>query len=459
MLAIKAFMKEFVFINGKIVTSEEVFDGFVVVKNGKISQVGNGLYEGKLETVDVKGKYILPGLIDAHVHFRTPGMTQKEDWMTGSKAALAGGVTTVLDMPNTNPPTTDRETLELKRGLVRKEALVNYGFFLGATKTNFEEIKDIEGVAGVKVYMGSSTGNLLVDDFKTLEALMKDSGASKNGKILALHAENETCIREGLRAHEGEQDPAVHSKIRAPECAAQAVAAALDLVVKFRAPVHFCHVSTRAELDLIRKFKKEQPGKVAKLVSVEVTPHHLFLSDRDYETYGNLVKVNPPLRSQDDVEAMWEGIADYTADMVATDHAPHLLEEKQLPYAQAPSGVPGVQTMLPLLLNAVNQGKFGKNHEIALRRVVELCAQNPARRFGIQNKGEIIEGFDADLTVVDLNLKERVCHKFLWTKPDWSPFHGWHLTGWPVMTFVNGELMYEWRETFGRMPGREVEFS
>lgn len=451
-------MKEFVIKNGKIVSSGEISEGFVVVKNGKIEQVGDGLYQGKLETVDVKGKYILPGLIDAHVHFRTPGMTQKEDWTAGSKAALAGGVTTVLDMPNTNPPTTDRESLELKRELVRKEALVNYGFFLGATKTNLQEIKDIEGVAGVKVYMGSSTGNLLVDDLKTLEAFMENSGATDKGKILALHAESEQCIQKGFREHEGEDDPSVHSKIRAPECAEQAVAAALDLVKKYHARVHFCHVSTRVELDLIRKFKKQQPTEISALVSVEVTPHHLFLSDSDYETYGNLVKVNPPLRSKDDVDALWDGILDRTVDMIATDHAPHLLEEKQLPYSQAPSGVPGVQTMLPLLLNAVHQGKFGKSVEKALQKVVELCAQNPARRFGIQGKGAIAEGFDADLTIVDLKLHERVCHKFLWTKPDWSPFHGWWLTGWPVMTFVNGELMYEWRETFGRMPGREVEF-
>ncbi len=441
-------MKEFVFINAKIVTHREVFDGYVVVKDGKIQQVEKGGFRGKSETVDLKGKYLMPGLVDVHVHFRTPGMTQKEDWTTGSKAALAGGVTTVLDMPNTNPPTVDQASLDMKRELVKKEALVNYGFFAGATKTNLDELKKVESVAGIKIYMGSSTGNLLVDDLATLEAFMKDSG-----KILAVHAENEDCIRKGFHAHEGESDPSVHSKIRAPECAEQAVKAVLELVQKHRSRVHICHVSTRRELELIRRFKKEQPADIAKLVSVEVTPHHLFLSDRDYETYGNVVKVNPPLRSREDVDALWEGIADGTVDMVATDHAPHLMEEKQLPYGKAPSGVPGVQTMLPLLLTAVHQKK------LSVSRVAELCSFNPARRFGIEGKGSIEAGMDADFTVVDPELHERVCHHYLWTKPDWSPFHGWWLTGWPVMTFVAGERMYEWRETFGKNHGTEVFFA
>lgn len=439
-------MKEFVLTNGKIVTPREIFDGYVVVKAGKIEETGRGAYPGKLETVDLAGKHLLPGLIDVHIHFRTPGMTQKEDWTTGSKAALAGGVTTVLDMPNTQPPTTDQASLDLKRSLVEKEALVNYGFFAGATKINLEDLKAMKGVAGIKVYMGSSTGNLLVDDLQTLEALMKDSG-----KILALHAENEECIQKGFHDHEGETDPSVHSRIRAPECAEKAVKAALELVKKHRARVHICHASTRAELDLVRNFKKEQPADIAKLISVEVTPHHLFLSDKDYAAKGNLVKVNPPLRSEDDVKALWEGIADGTVGMVATDHAPHLLEEKRLPYSQAPSGVPGVQTMLPLLLDAVNEGK------LTLQKVSELCSFHPAQRFGMKGKGGIEKNNDADFAVIDLGLTQKVGKQ--WTKPGWSPFDGRELKGWPVMTFVAGELMYEAPEKFGSRLGRELKFS
>lgn len=443
-------MRSIVLTGGFIVTPEKTFQADILVREGKIVKVGEGLRDlfKDAGVVDLKGRHVLPGLIDVHVHFRTPGMVQKEDWTTGSKAALAGGVTTVFDMPNTNPATTTQSALELKRSIVVKESLVNYGFFAGATRDNLGELKAMRNVAGIKVYMGSSTGNLLVDDVTTLENLMKDLG-----KILAIHAENEECIREGMKSHEGETDPAVHSKIRAPECAAQAVRTVLDLVKKHRAKVHFCHVSTRAELDLIRMFRKEQPAEVAELVTVEVTPHHLFLNDKDYERYGNVVKVNPPLRSENDVNALWEGIADGTVDMIATDHAPHLMEEKHLPYSQAPSGVPGVQTMLPLLLHAVHEGKM------TLQKVVELCSFCPAQRFGLKTKGSIAEGQDADLTIVDLKLHERVCHNFLWTKPDWSPFHGWWLTGWPVMTFVGGEKMYTWRDKFGKQLGHEVEFT
>lgn len=440
-------MRSFVFTGGSIVTPAKIYQGEVIVQDGKIVEVREGFSSkgfGNLEVIDLKGKYLLPGLIDVHVHFRTPGMTEKEDWTTGSKAALAGGVTTVLDMPNTVPPTTDQASLDLKRSLVKKEALVNYGFFAGATKTNLDDLKAMSGVAGIKVYMGSSTGNLLVDDLQTLEALMRDSG-----KILALHAENEGCIQNGFHAHEGETDPAVHSKIRAPECAVKAVKAALELVKKHHARVHFCHVTTKEEVQLIRAFKKEQSSDIAKLVSAEVTPHHLFLSDKDYATQGNMVKVNPPLRSEEDVRALWNGIADGTIDMVATDHAPHLLDEKKLPYEQAPSGMPGVQTMLPLLLNAVNEGK------LTLQKVVELCSYNPAQRFGMKGKGSIAPNFDADFTVVDLGLQEKVVGG--WTKPGWSPFEGRQLKGWPVMTFVNGELMYEWNDTFGKTPGREIQ--
>jgi dihydroorotase len=435
-------MKPFALIRGKIVTPKDIFEGTVVVRNGKIDEVKKGnVQPGRMEVIDLKGKYILPGLIDVHVHFRTPGMTKKEDWTTGSKAALAGGVTTVLDMPNTNPPTVDVNTLKEKRALVRKKALVNYGFYLGATADNLETVKKIKGIAGVKVYMGSSTGSLLLDHKGDLELFM-----AKSKKLLAIHAEDETCIRAGMAKYAWRDDPAVHSLIRAPQCAYEAVKEVLHLAKKYGARVHICHVSTEKELQTIRKFKNKK-------ISLEVTPHHLFLTDKDYDTYKNLVKVNPPLRGLVDQVAMWEGIRSGLVDMIATDHAPHLLEEKQLPYPKAPSGVPGVQTMLPLLLNAVNEGK------LTLEKVVALTSWNPARLFGIKGKGIVKPGADADITVVDMDLAERICHQYLWTKCNWSPFHGWRLTGWPVMTFVNGNLMYRWRNTFGKNLGKEVKFS
>lgn len=435
-------MSEFALINGKVVTPERTFDATVFVKDGKIFDVAEGHVDTPdMEEIDVEGKYILPGAIDVHVHFRTPGGTEKEDWTHGSKSALAGGVTTVLDMPNTNPPTVSQQSLDEKRALVRDDALVNYGFYAGATKDNVTEVAAMQNIAGVKIYMGSSTGNLLVDDIDVVEKFMTDTG-----HLLVLHAESEACINEHAAEYEGENDPRVHSRIRDPECAEQAVREALERAVKHQHRVHFAHVSTARELELFRKMKKEY-------ITVEVTPHHLFLSTDDYVKYQNMIRVNPPIREAADRDALWQGIADGTVDMVATDHAPHLLEEKQRTYRQAPSGVPGVQTMIPLLLHAVHEGR------LTLEKVVELTAANPAAKFGLARKGVIKAGADADLMVVDMNLSEKVDKHFLWTKCHWSPFEDRRLTGWPVMTFVNGTLMYEWRETFHDGHGKEVTYS
>ncbi len=435
-------MKEFAFINGKVVTAKDIFDATVFVKNGKIAEVKKGSgHSTKVQTIDIKGMHLLPGLIDAHVHFRTPGMTKKENWTTGSKAALAGGVTTVLDMPNTDPPTVTAAALAKKRAMVKGKALVNYGFFAGATHENVSQVLKLKNIAGIKIYMGSTTGNLLVSDKAVLEKFF-----AKSKKILAIHAESEECIQEGIKKYGNLDQPAVHSKVRAPECAYEATKEVLHLAKKYGTRVHICHVTTDKEVDALRKFKGEN-------VSAEVTPNHLFLTDKDYKMYGNLIKINPPIRGLIDQVSLWEGIKKGWIDIVATDHAPHLWKEKMLTYSRAPSGIPGVQTMLPLLLNAVNEKK------ITLQDVVRLTAEGPARIYGIKGKGAIAKGMDADLTVVNMRLPERVCHHFLWSKANWSPFHGWVLKGWPVMTFVNGELMYRWRDKFGKVPGKEVRFS
>lgn len=434
-------MDEYAIVNGTIVDKEKRYEATIFVKDGKISKIEEGhIGTGDLDVVDVKGKYILPGLIDVHVHFRNPGNPEKEDWTTGSKAALAGGVATVLDMPNNNPPITTVALLDAKRKSVKDEAMVNYGFYIGATPDNIKEIKKAKNIAGVKVYMGSSTGNLLVDKKEDLERLMAQSG-----KLLALHAESEKCICKGQEEHTDEFLPQVHSYIRGPICAHEAVREALHLSKKYHAKIHICHCSTAVELQDIRKFKNGN-------VSVEVTPHHLFLNIKDYDLYGNMVKVNPPLREEADQVALWEGIKDGTVDIVATDHAPHLLKEKEKDYNNVPSGLPGVQMMLPLLLNAVNEEK------LSLEKVVELTSFNPARIFGIKDKGMLKEGYDADITIVDMEMAERVDNKYMWSKAKWTPFNGLTLKGWPVMTFVNGKLMYEWRTTFHKGTGREVNF-
>lgn len=433
-------MKKFALTNGKVVSKDRVFDATVFVVDGRVDRVGEGHIPvgSGFEEIDVSGKHILPGLIDVHVHFRVPGMEEKEDWIHASKAALAGGVTTVLDMPNTNPPTVSAEALASKRALVRDKAMVNYGFYAGATVDNVRQVAKMKDIVGVKVYMGSSTGNLLVDDLGVLEKFMTETD-----HLLVLHAENEACIQERATQYALDDDPAVHSKIRDPECAYQAVRDALHLAKKHKRKVHLTHVSTAHELDVVRKFSSED-------VTVDVTPHHLFLNKDDYTKYGTLLRVNPPIRDAADQVALWEGIKDGTVSMIATDHAPHLLAEKERPYHQVPSGVPGVQTILPLLLNAVNEGK------LTIEKVVELCAANPAKRFGLKGKGSLEAGADADITVVDMNLQESVSRKYLWSKCGWSPFEDWDLKGWPVKTFVSGQLLYEWRDQFHEGRGKEV---
>ncbi len=447
------------FVNARIVRHDGVKEGAVAVKEGKIVDVWyvDGTADKKSffdklmgadapdkskfdEVIDLEGKYLLPGLVDAHVHFRTPGHDAKEDWTTGSKAALAGGVTTVLDMPNNDPPTIDEETLNEKRKMVDVETLVNYGLFVGATDENAETVGKIKGTAGVKAYLGSSTGNLLLDAKIYFEKLLENTE-----KIVAVHAESELCMLELASEYDGKNDPCVHSLIRSPDCAYEAVKDTLHLAKKHGKKIHLCHVSTEKELDAVRKFKDEN-------VSVEVTPHHLFLTTLDYEKLGNLIKVNPPVREPADQVALWEGIKDGTVNIVATDHAPHTLDEKKKDYKDVPSGVPGVQTMLPLLLNAVNEGK------LSLEKVVELTSYNPAKIFGIKNKGLIEKGMDADLTVVDMEKESKVNKNYLFSKCGWSPFEGRELKGWPVLTFVNGEKMYEWRDRFGEAKGREVNF-
>jgi len=435
-------MKDLVLINGKVVSHKGVKEAQVLVRKGKIAAVGKKVKVPKgAQVIDVKGMHILPGLIDVHVHFRTPGMTSKEDWTTGSKAALAGGVTTVLDMPNTNPPTVDAATLKKKREIVKKKALVNYGFYVGATVNNADKVFKLKNIAGIKLFMGSSTGNLLIKDKQKLEEFFKKS----KGALIAVHAESEECIQRNMENVGSSKKTNIHNLIRSPQCAHEALKEVLHLAKKYGTRVHICHISTDREVNDIRKFK-------SKKVTAEVTPHHLFFTDKDYPMFGNLIKVNPPIRGLIDQVALWEGLKKGWIDIVATDHAPHLLEEKERPYTNAPSGIPGVQTMLPLLLNAVNDKK------LTLENVVKLTSYDPAKMFGIKNKGELKVGADADITIVNMKKPERVMTKYLFSKCGWSPYNDWVLKGWPVMTFVNGELMYEWRDKFGKSLGKEVKF-
>lgn len=416
--------------NAKIVTSSGIIEGDLGVKQGKIAQIGK-ITESVTEGKDCKGLFILPGAIDMHVHFRDPGFTEKEDFATGSSAAASGGVTTVCDMPNTDPPTLTVKDFEEKVGIAREKSVVNFGLYMGFDGHNLDEIKKARSFPefiGVKIYLGSSTGNLLINDAAKIEELFK------LGIFVIVHAEDENIIRENESKYlavekSGVADPSVHSLIRSPSAAREAVKTILHLAKKCSAQVHITHVSTAEEVEELRKFKSE-------LVSADCTPHHLFLTQSAYADRGNFVKINPPLRTNKDRQALWKAFHEGIIQAVASDHAPHTKKEKEQSYEKAPSGVPGVETMLPLLLDAVNHG------QASLEEVVKWTSTNPAKLLGFKNKGHIEVGADADLVIVDMDREQEIGGKDykLKTKCNWSPFSGWKVKGWPIITVVNGKI-------------------
>lgn len=433
-------MSDYVVKNGMIVLPGRTFTGDLLVEGGKIEKIGKGLSGD--ETIDAGGKYVLPGLIDAHVHFREPGGSKKEDWLTGSSAAAAGGVTCVLEMPNTQPPTVTKELLDEKRKYARR-SVVDYGFHFGASTGNIDELRKIDRIASVKFYMGSTTGSLLVES----DAVLFDqlSVLAQRGIPATVHAESENMISyltKKLRA-QGREDAGAYSEARSNMSAADAVNRIASIAKLAKSRVHICHVSTKEEIGIIEIYKDNLP------LTAEAAPHHLFLTREDYKTLGTRAKVNPPLRSKEDRAALWNAVREGIVDLIATDHAPHLLESKEQGIWDAPSGVPGLETMLPLLLNEVNKGT------INIQQLARLTAENPARIFSIKNKGRIKEGYDADLTLVDMSLTKRVENGKLFTKCGWSPFSGRALKGWPVTTIVRGNVVYH-EGTIRKNKGKEV---
>ncbi len=353
------------------------------------------------DVIDIKGKIVIPGMIDCHVHCREPGNPQKEDYLTISRAAAKGGVTTFLDMPNNTPPTITVERLEQKRALAKK-SIVNYGFHFGTGGRNETEIKNAKNIASVKFYLDATTGNLKIDNLSLVENIMRIS------PFCTFHAEGSN------------------------------LSSAIALASQLKKKIYACHVSTGAEIQEIKKSKKA--------VFVEVTPHHLFLSEEDAGRLGMLCHVRPKLNTKADQEALWKAISSGLVDTIATDHAPHLKEEKM---ANETYGFPGLETALPLLLNAVNEGR------LTLQKVIELTSRNPAKIFGIKSKGELKEGYDADLTIIDMELEKEIKAVDLATKCAWSPFEGKVLKGHPIATFVGGTPAYS-EGKFFPLTGREV---
>jgi dihydroorotase len=400
-------------------------DGDVYCDHGLIARIDSAIGTAADEALDANGLLLLPGVIDPQVHFREPGKEYKEDIASGSRAAAKGGVTSFLEMPNTDPPTIDQASLDDKLARAARGAVVNYGFFIGATADNLEAINHARPVCGIKIFMGASTGSLLVDRDEDLERIF-----ANGDRLIAVHAEDETRIRARRAKFSGRTDVAAHSEIRDNECARVATAKALALSKKYRRRLHVLHLSTREEVELLRRDKPAW-------VTAEAIPNHLLLNLDDYATLGTLVQMNPPIRTRADNEALWRGLRDGVLDCIATDHAPHTLDEKRVGYPNAPSGMPGVETSLPLMLTAMRAGRC------TLAEIQQWMCRAPAQAYRIANKGRLAVGYDADLTLVDVEHYRAVRNAELYTRVQWSPYDGRELTGWPEYTIVGGRIVYE----------------
>lgn len=433
--------------NARVVLPQGIEKTNLSIEDGKILNIGE-LFQGEGKIIDAEGLLVFPGAIDGHVHFREPGPTHKENFKKGSIAAVFGGVTTIFEMPNTWPTTTDYDALEDKRAIASKTSACNYGLFFGATPSNLDEAKKVKNVSGLKIFMGCSTGDLLVYKEEDLEKIFSEY----TGRI-CVHAEWEPRLNERKKAFADQTDFDIHSKIRDVECATEAVRRAGSLAAKYGRHLHILHLSTRAELDVIADLKATQAYKKSGAkITCEVCPHHLFFSKDDYEKYKGLIKMNPPVRFREDVQAMWDGLLSGEIDMIATDHAPHTLEEKNQGYWEVPSGVPAVELMLPLLLNAAKNGKC------TYENVADWLSHSPAQIYGLEKRGEIRVGNFADLVLVDPEKVLEVRNEDQKTKCAWSPWNGESLIGVPITTIVNGKIVVENEKLVEEHAGMEVKF-
>ncbi len=395
----------------------------VLIGGDKIQAIDPAIQATVDDVVEAAGLHLLPGVIDDQVHFREPGLTHKEDLRTAPRACAKGGVTTFLEMPNTKPETITCQRLDEKLALAAEKCLVNYGFYIGATPHNIEELKAAKRTPGIKIFIGSSTGDLLVDDQQALERIFAETTLP-----ICAHCEDEKTVRANIAALAGTTNVADHSRIRDHAAALIATRRAIDLAFRHNHRFHVLHVSTGDEVDLLADHRG--------LITAEACPHHLLFSIFDYARLGTLVQMNPSLKTAADSAKLWQGLLDGRIQVVATDHAPHTLAEKRKPYPQSPSGLPAVENSLALMLDQVHRGRC------TLEQVVHWMCAAPARVWDIVNKGRIAVGYDADLVLVDLSKTAEVRNEEQLTKCGWSPWHGQSLTGWPVRTWVMGREVF-----------------
>ena len=409
--------------NAVVVLPGQTCKTSVLIEDSKIAAIDPAVQTVADETVDAAGLHLLPGVVDDQVHFREPGLTHKEDLATASAACAKGGVTTFLEMPNTNPTTTTCERLEAKLALAAGKSVVNYGFYVGATPENISELAAAQRTPGIKIFIGSSTGNLLVEEQEALEQIFAETTLP-----ITAHCEDEATVRQNAERYKDSTDVADHSRIRTVEAAMIATARAIDLAHRHAHRFHVLHVSTAAETDLLRDHR----GRI----TAEVCPHHLFFNVDDYPRLGTRIQMNPSVKTPADNAGLWKALQEGLIQVIATDHAPHTLEEKSAPYPKSPSGLPAVENSLALMLDQVHQGNA------TIEQVAAWMCDAPARVWDIVNKGRIEVGYDADLILVDLNRREKVLDQTQWAKCGWTPWHGTTLTGWCVRTWVMGRTVF-----------------
>ncbi len=435
-------MPDILIKNTRIYYNNSLQPAEIIIEGGKVTKIAKDLRVSSSDLIiDAGGSLTLPAGIDVHVHFREPGMTAKENWYTGSCAAAAGGVTTVIDQPNTIPPTTDRRSFEQKLKLARKKSIVDFGINGGVTG-NMEKLKELWNLgvtAFGEIFMAESTGGLNINEETFEEALVE---IKRLDALATIHAEDEKMRLELEGLLKGDVSPDYHSRVRPNACEAAAVQKALELISRLKVRAHFCHLSTLEAVGMIRKEKYlARKENKTPLFTSEVTPHHLFLSTRDWERLRSFGKMNPPLRGNHSIKALVNGINDGTIDMVASDHAPHLESEKDVDLRVAPSGVPGVETLMPLMLAAV------RKNILPLSQMIMLTSWNPARAFGLdaQGKGRLEVGFDADLIIVDPRAIQPIKAEMLHSKAGWTPFEDMDAV-FPQYTLSRGEVI--WAEEF-----------
>ncbi len=437
---------DLILLGGKVVLPNLRIEKLDIgIINSKIVILGDLSKKSAKKILKINGLLVLPGAIDSQVHFREPGLTHKEDIFYGTRGAVLGGTTSIFEMPNTNPPTTNKDELKKKFELGNKNGFCNFSFFVGATKENIDELNELEktsGCCGVKIFMGSSTGDLLVEDDENIIKILK-----KVNKMVAIHSEDEYRLRERKEMFSNKEIKVFdHPVLRDVTSAVKSTKRLLNSARIANKKIHILHLSTVDEVTLLESNKD--------IASCEVTPQHLFFSSPDcYKKLGTFAQMNPPIRDKVHTDGLWDGLSRGVIDVIGSDHAPHTIEEKRQKYPSSPSGMTGVQTLLPIMLNFVNQGK------LSIFDLVRMVCKNPCKIYGVADKGEIRIGYDADLTIVDMKKKFKISNEWIQSKSKWTPYDNFTVQGIPVFTIINGQIVVSEQEIISQPVGKKINFN